>query len=72
MPKVAPSQRVREEIERVLRDGVEGKADVTSTLLRLGAQRLAQGLLERGGSPTGKPGQAARRRCALLRRHPGG
>jgi transposase-like protein len=46
MPKVAPSQRVREEIERVLRDGVEGKADVTSTLLRLGAQRLTQEVLE--------------------------
>lgn len=46
MPKVAPSQRVREEIDRVLRDGVDGKADVTSTLLRLGAQRLAQELLE--------------------------
>lgn len=46
MPKVAPSQRVREEIDRVLKDGVDGKADVTSTLLRLGAQRLAQELLE--------------------------
>ena len=46
MPKVAPSQRVREEIDRVLRDGIDDKADVTSTLLRLGAQRLVQELLE--------------------------
>jgi len=46
MPKVAPSQRVREEITRVLKDGLDGEADVTSTLLRLGAQRLAQELLE--------------------------
>lgn len=46
MPKVAPSWRVREEIDRVLRDGVDGEAGVTSTLLRLGAQRLAQELPE--------------------------
>ncbi len=46
MPRVAPSQRIREEIARVLSDGVQGKVDVTSTLLRLGAQRLAQELLE--------------------------
>ncbi len=46
MPKVAPSQRIREEINRVLKDGLDGEADVTSTLLRLGAQRLAQELLE--------------------------
>jgi transposase-like protein len=46
MSKVAPSRRVQEEIDRVLRDGVDSKADVTSTLLRLGAQRLAQELLE--------------------------
>jgi len=46
MPRVAPSQRVRKEIDRVLRDGVDGTADVTSALLRLGAQRLAQELLE--------------------------
>lgn len=46
MSRVAPSQRVREEINRVLRTGVDGKMDVKSTLLRLGAQRLAQELLE--------------------------
>lgn len=46
MPKVAPSERVREEIKRVLTDGLRGDADVTSTLMRLGAQRLAQELLE--------------------------
>jgi transposase-like protein len=46
MPRVAPSQRIREEIDRVLREGVDGKAEVTSTLLRLGAQRLMQELLE--------------------------
>jgi len=46
MSKVAPSQRIREEITRLLEEGLDGKADVTSTLLRLGAQRLAQELLE--------------------------
>lgn len=46
MPRVAPSQRVREEITRLLEGGLDGKEDVTSTLIRLGAQRLAQELLE--------------------------
>jgi transposase-like protein len=61
MAKVAPSQRVREEIERVLRDGVEGKADVTSTLLRLAQEVLEEEVTDflgreryvrhRGGQP---------------------
>jgi transposase-like protein len=46
MSKVAPSHRVREDINRLLKDGLSKEADVTSTLLRLGAQRLAQELLE--------------------------
>jgi transposase-like protein len=46
MFRVAPSRRVREEIDRVLKHGVDGQADLTSTLLRLGAQRLVQEVLE--------------------------
>jgi hypothetical protein len=46
MPRIAPSQQIREEIMRVLQGGVPEGQDVTSVLLRLGAQRLAQELLE--------------------------
>jgi putative transposase len=46
MLRIAPSQQIREEIKRVLQDGVPEGQDVTGVLLRLGAQRLAQELLE--------------------------
>jgi putative transposase len=46
MPRIAPSTKVREEIARLLRDGVPKDQDVVGTLLRLGAQRVAQELLE--------------------------
>jgi putative transposase len=46
MPRIAPSAKIREEISRLLQDGVPKAQDVTGMLLRLGAQRLAQELLE--------------------------
>ncbi len=46
MPRLAPSTKIREEITRLLRNGVPKEQDVVGTLLRLGAQRLAQELLE--------------------------
>jgi len=46
MPRIAPSTKIREEITRLLRDGMPKDQDVVGTLLRLGAQRLAQELLE--------------------------
>ena len=46
MPRIAPSAKIREEITRLLREGVPKDQDVVGTLLRLGAQRLAQELLE--------------------------
>ncbi|HLW58552.1 MAG TPA: IS256 family transposase [bacterium] len=46
MPRIAPSQQIREEIHRLLQNGVPEGQDVTGVLLRLGAQRLAQELLE--------------------------
>jgi len=55
MSKVAPSQRIREEITRLLEEGLDGEADVTSTLLRLGAQRLARNCSKRT-SPTSSAG----------------
>lgn len=46
MPRIAPSAKIREEIGRLLQNGVPKDQDVVGTLLRLGAQRLAQELLE--------------------------
>jgi putative transposase len=46
MLRIAPSAKIREEIKRLLQDGVPEGGDVTGLLLRLGAQRLAQELLE--------------------------
>src|SRR5579884_3336447 len=46
MPRIAPSTKIREEIARLLRAGVPKDQDIVGTLLRLGAQRLAQELLE--------------------------
>ena len=46
MPRIAPSAKIREEITRLLRDGVPKDQDLVGMLLRLGAQRLTQELLE--------------------------
>jgi len=46
MSRVPPSQQIREAIAAVLADGQEGEADIASTLIRLGAQRVVQELLE--------------------------
>ena len=46
MARIAPSTKIREEIRHLLQDGVPEGEDVTGLLLRLGAQRLAQELLE--------------------------
>jgi putative transposase len=46
MPRIAPSTRIREEIAQLLGGSVPKDQDVVGTLLRLGAQRLAQELLE--------------------------
>ena len=49
MPGVAPSQRVREEITRLLEEGLDGKEDVTSTLIRLGPAAAGPAAAGRGG-----------------------
>jgi transposase-like protein len=46
MPRIAPGTKIREEITQLLREGVPKDQDVVGTLLCLGAQRLAQELLE--------------------------
>lgn len=46
MNKVPRSQMIAQEIAEFLRSGVGGEADVTGTLVRLGAQRVVQEMLE--------------------------
>jgi transposase-like protein len=46
MTRVPPSQQLREAIATLLADGQAGEADIASTLIRLGAQRVVQELLE--------------------------
>jgi transposase-like protein len=46
MTRVPPSEKIREAIAAVLADGQTGAADIASTLIRLGAQRVVQELLE--------------------------
>jgi putative transposase len=46
MPRIAPGAKIREEITRLLHDGVPEDQDVVGTLLRVGAQRVAQELRE--------------------------
>ncbi|MDZ7272203.1 MAG: IS256 family transposase [candidate division KSB1 bacterium] len=46
MTRVPPSRQLREAITALLADGQAGDAEIASTLLRLGAQRVVQELLE--------------------------
>jgi len=46
MTRVPPSQHIREAIAALLADGHEGEADIASVLIRRGAQRVVQELLE--------------------------
>lgn len=46
MRKVAPSQMVREEVENVLRGGVDAEGELLSTLMNLGLRSLVQQALE--------------------------
>lgn len=46
MSRVPPSRQIVQRIAELLESGIEGEADVTGTLVRLGTQRLVQELLE--------------------------
>jgi len=41
-----PSQKTRQRINGLLKDGMQGEDDVTTYLFRLGAERLIQDLVE--------------------------
>jgi putative transposase len=46
MTRVPPSQQIREAIAALLAEGQTGETEIASTLIRLGAQRVMQELLE--------------------------
>ena len=46
MTKIPPSQQLQQQIEQLWRQGSDGTASILSTVLRLGAQRVVQELLE--------------------------
>ena len=48
MKRIPPSERIRQRIDELLQEGWQGEEDLSTVLLRLGAQRLAQELLEQG------------------------
>lgn len=46
MKRIPPSERIRQRIDELLQGDWEGEEGLSTVLLRLGAQRLAQELLE--------------------------
>lgn len=46
MDRIPPGERLRQRIDELLQGGWQGEEDLSTVLLRLGAQRLAQELLE--------------------------
>ncbi len=45
MKRISPSQQIRQALEALWRNGLNGEGDVPGLLIRLGAQRPAQELL---------------------------
>jgi putative transposase len=46
MHRIPPSQKIRKRIEELLDQGLDGEADVTSLIVRLGIERVAQEIVE--------------------------
>ncbi len=46
MNRIPPSQKIRKKTEELLNQGLDGDADITSFIVRLGVERLVQELLE--------------------------
>jgi putative transposase len=46
MHRIPPSQKIGKKVEELLRSGLAGDEDVTSTVIRLGVERLVQEMLE--------------------------
>jgi putative transposase len=46
MQRIPPSQKIRNRMEELLDQGLDGEADVTSLIVRLGIERVAQEMVE--------------------------
>jgi putative transposase len=46
MQRIPPSQKIGKKIEELLEHGLAGEGDITSTVIRLGVERLVQEMLE--------------------------
>jgi len=46
MDRIPPSRKIGKRIEEMLRQGLDGEEDVTTTVIRLGVERLVQELVE--------------------------
>jgi len=46
MHRIPPSQKIRNRIEELLDQGLDGEADVTSLIVRLGIERVVQEMVE--------------------------
>jgi len=46
MNRIPPSQEIGKKTEELLRQGLDGEADVTSLVIRLGIERVVQELVE--------------------------
>jgi putative transposase len=46
MDRIPPSRKIGKRIEEMLKQGLEGEEDVTTTVIRLGVERLVQELVE--------------------------
>ena len=46
MQRIRPSERIRQKIDEMLSRGLDTQEDVASVVIRLGVERLVQGLLE--------------------------
>jgi nitrogenase subunit NifH len=46
MHRIPPSQRMRKRTEELLNHGLDGKADATSLIVRLGIERVVQEMVE--------------------------
>jgi len=46
MQRIPPSQKIGKEVEELLKHGLAGEGDITTTVIRLGVERLVQDMLE--------------------------
>jgi putative transposase len=69
MKRIPPSQKIRHQIDQLLRGGPDGEEDVTTMVIRLGIERLVQEMLEQ--EVTDYLGREHYQRCQPEQEHRG-